>query len=115
MGKKKRSPHRRARREALNTPKTATISHYGVSISVSEEVFRDVDFIDNTLTIEAPNASDMEKTGAAIVVAKLLAGDKWGQLVKAIRAKNGGLAPLDEVMSFVKKSFQAIAPEPTAS
>lgn len=115
MSKKKSTPHRAARREVANAPKTVTISHYGVAVPVHENIFRDVEFIDNTLLIEDENASDKEKTRAALAVAKLLAGDVWETLLGAIRKQNAGLAPIDEVMTFVKKCFQEIAPEPTAS
>lgn len=124
MSKNRRNRHnyssapRRARAEAMGTTKETHQKHVkylGINVEVSALAFQDIDFIEAMLVVDDPNSSDFDKLRSVLNAAKMLAGNKWNDLIDSIREHNNGHAPIQEVRAFIDRCATAVSPERSAS
>lgn len=100
-----------ARREAQangGVLEEAKVEYLGLRIPVKRVAFQDVEVMEALAAMDDDAVGEAAKIRYAMKASRLIAGDRWEDLLDAVRHKNDGYAPLSDVLRFVRLASEAL-------
>lgn len=79
----------------------------GISVTVAIDQSDDWELAEASLTINDPDATQLEKSRALVRQCKLVLGSDYQRVMGELRARNGGRLPAAAVVSFCNRVLAA--------